>query len=213
MSIKDSLDGGDGAFAIRVDTYSRSCVSDGMDDGAKFSSEYSLVTGAEWLVEVRGIVLRDVNGPPSTSKSVIVRVQQGAVGVHVSVVVVVVCGVSALGSANGFGFVGYGMQEFVVSVFLPCGVVRGEGRDVWAYAGMPPSVVVGYGVQLGSSEIAVVPTGFFDGVIDFVFSTLACFVVVRAMPEHVFDGVPLVAVGASVVVGKFSGLEAILSTN
>ena len=43
MSIEDSLDGGDGAFAVRVDTYSRSCVSDSMNDGTKFSSEYILV--------------------------------------------------------------------------------------------------------------------------------------------------------------------------
>ena len=107
--VQDTLDGSNGTFAVGVYAYFRSSVGDGVNNGAKFGSEYSLVAGAEWLIEVRGVVLRDVDGPTSTSKSVIVRVQEGAVGVNVSVVVIAVSGASVLCSVDGFRFIGDGM--------------------------------------------------------------------------------------------------------
>ena len=79
-------------------------------------------------------------------------------------------------------------------------MVRGGGGVVWAYAGVLPRVVFSDDAKLVSSEVTVVPTGHFYGVVNFVFGALACFVMVRALPEHVLDGMPLIAVRACVIV-------------
>ena len=47
---------------------------------------------------------------------------------------------------DSFSFVGDGVEEFVVGVFLARGVISGESGVVGAYAGMLPGVVVGDGM-------------------------------------------------------------------
>ena len=105
------------------------------------------------------------------------------------------------------------VHERVVGVFLARGVIGGESGVVGAYAGMLPGIVVSNGAQSVLGKVAVVPAGFFDAVIDLVFGALACFVVVRALPEHMLDGVPLIAVRAYVSVDEFGGFKAIFGAD
>ena len=127
----------------------------------------------KWLIDVGWVVVVDVDGPTSTGKSVIIRVEEGAISVDVGVVVVVVRVVSVLWGMNGFRFVRDGVKQFVVGVFLPRGVICSKGRVVWAYAGVLPRVVFSDDAKLVSSEVTVVPTGLFYGVVNFAFGALA----------------------------------------
>ena len=60
VPIKDSLHGGDGAFAIGVDANSGARVCDSMCYSAELRPENGLLGGLEWLVYVGRVTFRDI---------------------------------------------------------------------------------------------------------------------------------------------------------